>query len=341
MTSDAGGAIRVIVPGALNTDIIAIGVPYLPGDGEDLYARELIITAGGKARNIAEMIAVLTGPGTVAMLSRTSRDPFGLWKPPMKALDAVGVNTDYVFVADYAENDTLPNTLPGIALVTVDTTGRRNASIYNAILADFSAADIDRASSLLKAAERNSGFLVLTLEIPMKTAVYAISLAASLGIKVILDPGGLRHDAVLDDLFDQPIYLIKPNEHEAKLLSGIDVTGHESATHAAAILRDRGAENVLITHGAQGGYLIGDGISEHIPVPTSAPVGQADATGCGDQVTAAVCASLCDGATLPSAARFGIAAGTLQFSRVGVQPLTQADMRGWTLRRDESGDSSR
>jgi ribokinase len=323
MANDASGAIRVIVPGALNTDIIAVGVPYLAAEGEDLYARELIITAGGKARNIAEMIAVLTGPGTVAMLSRTSRDPFGLWKPPVEALDAVGVNTDCVFVAEYTENDTLP----GIALVTVDTAGRRNASIYNAILADFSAADIDRARSLLEAAARNSGFLVLTLEIPVKTA-YAISVAVSLGLRVILDPGGLRHDAVPDDLFGQPIYLIKPNEHEAKLLSGIDVTGHESATHAAAILRDRGAENVLITHGAQGGYLIGDGVSEHIPVPTSAPVGQADATGCGDQVTAAVSASLCDGATLPSAARFGIVAGTMQFSRVGVQPLTRADMRG-------------
>jgi ribokinase len=323
MTNDAGGATRVIVPGALNTDIIAVGVPYLPGEGEDVYAGELIITAGGKARNIAEMTAVFTGPGTVAMLSRTSRDPFGLWKPPIEALDAIGVDTDCVFVADHAEN----GRLPGIALVAVDTEGRRNASIYNAVLADFSVADIDRARSLLEAVARNGGFLVLTLEIPMKTAAYAISLAASLGLRVILDPGGLRQDAVLDDLFGQPIYLIKPNEHEAKLLSGIDVTDHESARHAAAILRDRGAENVLITHGAQGGYLIGDGISEHIPVPARAPVGQADATGCGDQVTAAVCASLCDGATLTSAARFGIAAGTLQFSRVGVRPLTQADMQ--------------
>lgn len=326
------GTIRVIVPGALNTDIIAVGVPYLPGEGEDVYSRELIITAGGKARNIAEMIAVLASPGTVAMLSRTSRDPFGLWKPPVEALEAAGVNTDCVFVADYAEN----GPLPGIALVSVDTAGRRNASIYNAVLADFSTADIDRARDLLEAVARNSGFLVLTLEIPMKTAAYAISLAVSLGIRVILDPGGLRHDAVPDDLFGhlhgQPIYLIKPNEHEAKLLSGIDVTGHESARRAAAMLRDLGAENVLITHGAQGGYLFGDGIGEHIPVPDNAASGQADATGCGDQVTAGLCASLCDGATLPSAARFAIAAGTLQFSRVGVRPLTRADMRDWTSR---------
>ena len=326
--ADGGGAIRVIVPGALNTDIVAVGVPYLPSEGEDLYARDLMITAGGKARNIAEMIAVLAGPGTVAMLSRTSRDPFGLWRPPVEALEAAGVNTDCVFVTDYAEG----GLFPGVALVSVDVAGRRIASISNAILADFSAADIDSARELLEAAARNDGFLVLTLEIPMKTAAYAISLAASLGVRVILDPGGLRHDAELDVIFGQPIYLIKPNEHEAKLLSGIDVTDHESARRAAGILTERGAENVLITNGAQGGYLIGDGICDHIPVPDHATAGQTDATGCGDQVTAAVCASLCEGATLRSAARFAIAAGTLQFSRVGVQPVTRADMRAWTVR---------
>lgn len=81
-----------------------------------------------------------------------------------------------------------------------------------------------------------------------------------------------------------------------------------------------------ITHGARGGYLIGDGNAEHIPAPAQAAVGQADATGCGDQVTAALCARLSDGATLPSAARFSIAAGTAQFSRIGVQPLTRADL---------------
>lgn len=321
-TSRSRSPIRIIVLGALNTDIIAIGVAHLPRAGEDVYASELRIGPGGKARNVANMIAVITGRESVAMLSRTSKDPFDLWKPPLEALEAVGVNTDYVFMANYAEG----GVSPGIALVAVDTVGNRHASISNTILDHFTTADIDRAQKLFKTAARNDGLLVLTLEVPIETAAYAIRLAASLGIKVILDPGGLRHNANLNDILSQEIYILKPNEFEARQLSGIQVTDYESAKRAADKLRERGTQNVLITHGAHGGYLFGRDTAQHISIPPHATVGQTDATGCGDQVTATLCAYLSEGLTLSASAKLSIVAGTLQFHRIGVQPVTRGDI---------------
>ncbi len=253
-------------------------------------------------------------------------DPFGLWRPPIEALEEVGVNTEYIFLEDYAES----GRYPGIALIAVDAEGNRIASVSNTILENFSRADIDRAQDLFETAARNNGLLVLTLEVPVETATRAMRLATSLGIKVIVDPGGLRHNFDCNDILGQEIYLLKPNEHEAKQLSGIGVSGYESAKRAANILRERGVQNVLITHGAHGGYLFGPDTAQHISIPPYATIDQTDASGCGDQVIAALCAYLNDGLALSDAARLGIVAGTLQFHRVGVQPVTRDDIQSLT-----------
>jgi sugar/nucleoside kinase (ribokinase family) len=84
----------------------------------------------------------------------------------------------------------------------------------------------------------------------------------------------------------------------------------------------QGVHNVLITDGANGAYLFGDGLHEHIEVPKVMAGGQPDSTGCGDQVMAALCALLCDDWELVDAASLAVRAGTIQFYRTGIQPLS-------------------
>ena len=74
--------IIVIVPGGLNTDFIGLGVDKLLGPGELTLSGELRIGPGGKSRNIAQMTAGFLGRGTVAMIGKTTRDPFGFWNCP-------------------------------------------------------------------------------------------------------------------------------------------------------------------------------------------------------------------------------------------------------------------
>jgi bifunctional ADP-heptose synthase (sugar kinase/adenylyltransferase) len=56
------------------------------------------------------------------------------------------------------------------------------------------------------------------------------------------------------------------------------------------------------------------------------PSSTQDETGCGDQVMAALCAFLSGGEDLQSAAAKAILAGTLQFYRTGIQPITLEDI---------------
>ncbi len=65
--------------------------------------------------------------------------------------------------------------------------------------------------------------LALTLDLPLQTAVHAVRKACSYGMTVVLDPGGLNESDDHGELLRQGISLLKPNEHEARILSGVEV----------------------------------------------------------------------------------------------------------------------
>ncbi len=118
------------------------------------------------------------------MVGRTVRDPYGLWRVPLDALEQAGVNTDYITCCD----DEQASKLPGIALIPVDLQGRNQIMVFPGISNDFCPDDIDRAASLFEQAGSNAGVLVITLECPLPTAVHAVKLAKSCGMSVFFDP---------------------------------------------------------------------------------------------------------------------------------------------------------
>src|SRR5208282_892500 len=110
------------------------------------------------------------------------------------------------------------------------------------------------------------------------------------------------------------LYLIKPNRAEARLLTGIEVNDASSALRAAQEFRRRGIENVLITLGADGAFLLTNSCKEHIKAP-SLPTQIRDETGCGDHAAATLCARLLCKDDLSKAAYCAVVAGTLQFGK--------------------------
>lgn len=191
---------------------------------------------------------------------------------------------------------------------------------------EFNEANIDAATPLFKAAAKNNGIFALTLECPLPTARHAITKAKNLGLRVALDPGGLVDGMDITELIKGQPYVIKPNEFEAKMITGIEITGFDTAARAAEKLRQLGAQNVLITRGEHGGYLFGDETPAHIPVPDVLDSGAKDSTGCGDQSMATLCVYLQAGKPLKQAAEAAILAGTLQFHKPGCQPITQTEL---------------
>jgi ribokinase len=311
----------VIVPGGLNVDVIGQGVEEIIGPGELTLGGQLHIGPGGKARNMAHMAAAFLGPGRVAMIGRTSQDPFGLWKVPFHALKNAGVNTEHIKILSFQQAG---YKYPGVALIPVDKHGKNQIYVLPGINQDFGRQDVDDAQPLFE--KTGKKLMILALEIPMETAAYCLEKAASYGLRVILDPGGIK--GPIEEMLDEKIFLIKPNVHEAKILTGITIIDQGTAKKAAAKLFAQGIQNVFITTGEKGGYLISREICVHIPCPPVKDTGIHDETGCGDQVTAIVASCLAEGESLPKAARLAIWAGTLQFYRAGIQPINKKDLIG-------------
>lgn len=189
----AKSGLSVIVVGGLNTDIVAIGARKLLKAGEHTYASELKIGAGGKSRNMAQMIATLIGKDKVGMIGKTSKDPYGLWKLPIETLKKAKVNTDFVNITSFKES----GQFPGIALIPVDTEGRNQIYVLPGITNSFSPKDIDDANELFKSVAKNHGILLVSLELPLQTAVYAIKKAGKLGIKCFLTPVELMKQKII------------------------------------------------------------------------------------------------------------------------------------------------
>jgi ribokinase len=321
----------VIVPGGLNVDLIGLGVEKIIGPGELTLGGKLRIGPGGKARNMAQMAASYLGPGRVAMIGRTSQDPYGLWKIPVQSLTDAGVNTKYIKIMSFQEAG---EKFPGVALIPVDRQGKNQIYVLPGVNQDFCNQDVDEAQALFEGSGQKT--LIVAMEIPVETVAHCLEKAKINGLRVILDPGGIS--GPIDEILDEKIFLIKPNAHEAEILTGVSVADLATAKVSAQRLFSQGVQNVLLTLGIEGAFLFSRDFSEHIPCPLVKDTGIHDETGCGDQVTAIVASCLAEGKSLREACRLGILAGSLQFFRAGIQPVSKEDLSkdGQKEKRDET-----
>ncbi len=319
----------IIVVGGLNTDIITLGVDRLLKAGELTFGSGMKIAPGGKSRNMAQMIAMLAQPGTVGMIGLTSRDPFNLWKVPYNALVECGVNVDHIKIQNYEDS----GKFPGVALIPVDAEGNNQIYVLPGINSDFGPADIDDATEMFEAASTQNGLLALSLEMPLETAKHAIKKAKKHGLKVALDPGGIRdisskveYEEYIE-LLSLGIDLIKPNEHEMKILTRVDIVDFHSAELATHLFRKLGIQNTVVTAGAQGAYLFTSTLRKHIPVPDVQIENCIhDETGCGDQSMAVICTLLQSGKSIEEAVEQAMLAGKIQFCRAGVNPVKKQEL---------------
>ena len=307
--------------GVMNVDMFAFGVSRLPRAGEMAVGQEFKVGPGGKARNIAEMIAVLCGKNKVAFVGRTASDPYGLWKVNLDSFERVGVNCDFVKIEDFAKH----KRFPGMALIVVDKHGENTITVVRGANKGFLPSDLDAARKLFEKAGGNKGLFVLNLGLPFETALRGVRLAKSLGLKVLIDPGGVTKEKKYLRLLNG-VFLVKPNEHEAQIFTGVKVDGFESAERAAKILLKAGVENVLITMGGKGALFANRFSFVRLPIPEVKLTGVKNSAGCGDQTLAGFCFGLVRGKSVLDCAKLGVLAGTLQFGKSGIIPITRSEL---------------
>jgi ribokinase len=141
----------------------------------------------------------------------------------------------------------------------------------------------------------------------------AVRLGHEAGCQVVLDPAP---PVPLPDELLGMVDVIKPNEDEAEVLTGIQARHRASARTAAQKLLGRGVGAVAVQAGDEGNLLVWHGGECFLP---NLPVNSIDETGAGDAFAAALAVQLAEGRSLEEAGPFASAAAALTTTKLGAQ----------------------
>ena len=288
---------RIVVVGSSNTDLI-LQLGRLPRPGETLLGGAFLTAPGGKGANQA--VGAARAGGRVRFVARVGRDAFG-------AQAVAGFVRDGIDVRHVSRDAASPS---GVALIFVAGGGENMIAVASGANGRLSPGHVRAARSAFRGARA----VVLQLETPLSTVMAATELAAAAGAQVILNPAPARP---LPARLLRRVSILTPNETEAELLTGIRVTGDATAARAADRLRARGVRTVIITLGAGGAFVAGDGCRQRVP---GFRVKAVDSTAAGDIFNGALAVALAEERPLLDAVRFANAAAALSVTRLGAQP---------------------
>lgn len=293
LLSEAPG---VVVVGGANIDIKARSAqPATPRTSNPGHAS---MTPGGVGRNVAENLARL---GTrTHLVSAVGRDPLG--ETLISQTAAAGVRLEHLLRTE------VPT---GTYTAILDADGELIIAVAAmAAMEQLTPEQVGTARGPIAAA----GLLVVDGNLRLDTLEYALDLAATAGVRAIVEPVSVPKASALAPVLnaDRRLFAITPNRDELAALTGLPTGTDRQLTRAAAQLHDRGVELVWVRLGERGSLLSRAG-STPLTIP-AVPTDVADVTGAGDSALAAFCHALLAGEDAPAAARFGHMAASLTIS---------------------------
>ena len=299
---------KITVVGSSNTDMV-VKSSRIPSPGETVLGEEFVMAAGGKGANQAVSAARLGAQ--VTLVARVGADVFG--ERALAGFEQEGIDTRYIGVD--------PEVASGIALIVVDAQGENSIAVAPGANARLSVDDIRRARRAIETAD----VLLLQLEIPQATVLYAAELARRADVTVILNPAPAPCAPVPSELL-ACANVVTPNESETGRLAGMWVVDVPTAAAAAHRIIDQGAGAVIVTRGAQGALIVKQDVQQEVP---GFGVDAVDTTAAGDAFNGGLAVALATGKDLVAAVRFANACGALATTRMGAQPSlpTAEDVR--------------
>lgn len=277
---------------------LVVKTPRIPLLGETVLGGDFVMVPGGKGANQAVAAAKLGAE--VYFVARLGDDLFG--QRSLANFEREGVRTTYVA--------STAGVASGVALIAVDSAGNNMIVVAPGANSRLSPDDVKRAQREIGSA----GAVVAQLEVPVETIECAAQMAGDAGVPFILDPAPAQK--LRPELLKQ-VTVLTPNETEAQILTGMEVSDEAGASLAAEWLLSSGVGAVIVTMGAKG-FLLADGTtSEFVP---AAPVRAVDATAAGDAFTGSLAVGLAQGQSLREAALFAGRAAALSTTRMGAQP---------------------
>ena len=282
---------RIAVVGSLNIDMVA-RVDKFAVPGQTVHGNSLDFICGGKGGNQA-VAASRLGLRTYM---------FGMMGNDIHAsmyernFTRAGVH--------YSNVETCFDAATGMALIEVESDGENKITIIDGANAYVTPEYIKRHSVEIEACK----YLLLQLEIPMESVLFAAKLMKEAGGTVILDPAPAK--PLPRELLKYIDYMT-PNESEIDFIAkGADI---ESSCNS---LLGLGVGAVICTMGARGLYFADK--NKTITNP-SFKVKSVDATGAGDSFNAGLACALSRGYSIEQALNYASAAAALTVQVVGAQ----------------------
>ena len=268
----------------------------LPANGETLTGTGYRPSGGGKGVNQA-FAAVYEG-AQVELVGRVGDDEAG--RICRKECQETGIGTRYL------QYDREVNT--GCGCILRDAFGGNAIVIYPGAGDRFCMEDLEAAEEYIRTC-RLGGF---QFEVNGKAVLQAIRRTSEWGVETFVDPAPAT--PIPEEIYPYITY-IKPNEHEAAVLTGIAVTDQESACRAGRWLLEKGVQGAaIVTLGDRGCMVVTREWERFYP---ALPVEVEDATCAGDSFAGSFMAALAGGKTLDEGIHQATCPAALTVSRTG------------------------
>jgi len=261
----------------------------IPVEGETVMGENYHTTHGGKGSNMA-VCASRLGADTTFM-GKIGKDDFG--KKFLKLLRDEKVNNEGVLYSHHLST--------GVGFIIFSFRGTNSIVIDIAANGEFQPTDIEAHKFILE----SSDVIISPLEIPLDTALAAAKIAKARGIKTILNPApamNLRNK----DLSD--VFVLTPNETEGRVCLDLEPDDTISNDEVVKALLDLGAENIILTLGADGVLWASQNSLRSFP---ALKVKVVDSVGAGDAFNAGLAVGLSENKPLEEAIAIGITTASL------------------------------
>lgn len=290
---------KILVLGSLIMDL-SVRCRQAPREGETVYTDDdYQANPGGKGGNQA--VAAARAGAEVVLLGRIADDDYG--RALKESFHRDRIDTSRLITDSSAKT--------GTAFVWVEKNGGNRCLCSLGVNGRNRPEDFIQYESLFQ----ESQIVLTTLEYSKEVLDQVTKMAKQSGCLLIVDPSANDYSKLTPEIAER-IDILKPNEVETEMLTGIAVLSPEDAAKAVKRLKEMGIKTPIVSMGSQGVVYDYQGQIIHEP---GIEIQAVDTTAAGDTFIGSLAARLSLGKEFPEAVRYANRAASLCVQKKGAQ----------------------